>query len=136
MSPYWFSSRMLRQIAHLLLPKAAHYSWRFVSLAPVRFRPSYVYPTTTRFWRCTDFQIYDVFWRHRNLNNILQIAIWLSEHPGWDSRTPPWTTVFIQFVNNTLPRALCKFWFQLAANFMPGYSSKIFFKVRWKFDYE
>ena len=32
-----------------------------------------------------DDQIYDVFWRHRNFtvkNNILQIAIWLSEYPG------------------------------------------------------
>jgi hypothetical protein len=80
--------------------------------------------------------IYDVFWRHRNLNTILQIAIWLSEYPGWDSRTPPWTTV-LQFVNNMLPRAFCKLWFQLSANFMSGYNgylSKILFKVRWKFD--
>jgi hypothetical protein len=35
-------------------------------------------------------------WRHRN--NILQIAIWLSEYPGWDSRTPLWTITICKHV--------------------------------------
>jgi hypothetical protein len=84
-----------------LLPKAAHYSWR-VFLAPVRFRFASYVDSTSHFWEsCTDDQIYDVFWRHRNFtvkNNILQIAIWLSEHPGWTSRTPPWIMTICKHV--------------------------------------
>jgi hypothetical protein len=56
-------------------------------------------------------------------NNILQIAIWLSEYPGWTSRTPPWTMTIC------MPRSRCKFlyvWLFI----------EIFFKVRYTFDHK
>jgi hypothetical protein len=58
-------------------------------------------------------------------NNILQIAIWLTNtlvethehHHG-----------LLLFVNN-MPRVCCKFWFQLAANFISGCYWNIFLRL-------
>ena len=80
-----------------------------------------------------DHQIYDVFWRHRNVKkyyDMLQIAIWLSEYPSRNSWTALWTMTICKHVTFWHEWAYCKFYC------MFWLFIEIFFKVRWTFDHK
>jgi hypothetical protein len=94
-----------------LLPKAAHYSWRRVFLAPVRFRFASYVDSTSHFWEsCTDDQIYDVFWRHRNFTVKITYSRSRFDFPNtrWTSRTPPWWQFVNMFTSLVYMYSLCR----------------------------